>query len=426
MSWKLHPRRALVRCSLLGFSVAPTLHYFYKVGLFDLGDIRITIGFLTLITIWCILVITTLVLRNRTIPTMLILPFIFTMLGIIVAIVRGWGVRWWFPPLLRWSGSVLAAIVGYHSVKQKLLTPRSFRVALIVSMLLPLAIGFAQLMLGAVPLLNGAYRVFGTFNGSPLGYSIFLSSAAIMLLSAPNLKVTDVVLFVASAVMILVSFSRLTLVAFTISTLLVLSLQKRVRVVVLVGVLLMVIAISSQPVREQLSTRFSVMVATDIGELWKEAQSNAYRGNAWWISGIDNSLLLRIKTLVIGLDAFRRHPLCGWGLGSFVPIYERATGRPDVAAHNDYLLYLVETGIIGLGVYLLMQIEIIRKLLVFNSSDRGTRLFVVSVVGAYLSTNIFSFLSNSYYFYEAQLWIWMGIGMSIALLSSPRNKTEQI
>ena len=196
--------------------------------------------------------------------------------------------------------------------------------------------------------------------------------------------------------------------------LLVLSFQKRMRVVFLVGIIVAVVLLSSPIIWGQLTGRFSLMAATDISDLWKEAQVNAYRGNTWWVGGIDNSLLLRIKTLVIGLDAFRRHPLCGMGLGSFVPYYEKMTGRPNVAAHNDYLLYLTETGIMGLTLYLVMQIKIIRKLLRRGTSE--AYLFATGVAGAYISVNIFSFLSNSYYFYEIQLLIWMGIGISLSLL----------
>ena len=265
-----------------------------------------------------------------------------------------------------------------------------------------------------VPLLNGAYRVFGTFNRSPLGYSLFLSGIALMLLSAPKLRTVDTLLFAVSAVMVVASFSRLTLISFILSMLLVLSFQKRMRVVFLVGIIVSVVLLSSPIIWGQLTSRFSLMAATDISDLWREAQVNAYRGNAWWVGGIDNSLLLRIKTLVIGLDAFRRHPLCGMGLGSFVPYYEKMTGRPNVAAHNDYLLYLTETGVIGLTLYLVMQVKIVRKLLRRGTSEAD--LFATGVAGAYISVNIFSFLSNSYYFYEIQLLIWMGIGISLSLL----------
>ena len=53
----------------------------------------------------------------------------------------------------------------------------------------------------------------------------------------------------------------------------------------------------------------------------------------------------------------------GIGLGGFNEFFYLATKHTDVAAHNDYLLMLVEGGVISLIIYLYIQIKIVSNII---------------------------------------------------------------
>jgi len=244
-----------------------------------------------------------------------------------------------------------------------------------------------------------------------------------MLLSVYPLRTIYKVLLAALVGMVISTYARQALVALGIGIVFLFYLQKRIR-----GVFLMVWLILPllffPAVIEQLTTRFSTLNlnSTVILDIWREAQTMAYQAR-WWRSDVDSSFLLRVKTFVVGLNAFQEKPLQGHGFGSYVPYHEKVTGETDIAAHNDYILYLVETGIVGVVTYLILQAVIVVGLVRRSKSlSRETRFFAVSVATAYLVINVLSFLSNAYYFYEIQFWVWLGIGMSFALVNIDRQR----
>ena len=407
-------------------AIIPSLHYFSKESIFNVGGIDVTIGFLVIVVIFSTNFVLVLLGGITRVPALLVIGTLFVIWGTTVAIFQSVSIRWWLPPLLRWGGNILIAVVGYYLTQKKYLTPSLFRGALLIALIIPLAMGIVEMGLGLAPLLNGAYRISSTFNGSPLGYSLFLSGTILMLLSADRLTLLYKIVLALSLLMMVSTYSRLTLVALAISIVFVLFFQKRFKIVFSLALLLSLLLVFVPFMTEQVITRFSglSLTETDFADIWAEAQTMAY-APYWWRPDIDSSSLLRVKTLVIGLDFWRQSPLQGNGFGSFVPNYEAVTGRSNVAAHNDYLLYLVETGVIGLMMYLMLQISIVAGLLrKIKGRNKRTRLFTVSIIGAYLAINILSFLSNSYYFYEIQLWIWLGVGMALALIKLDQNHVK--
>jgi len=402
---------------LLILAVIPSVNYFRKVAIFNIGGTNITIGFLILTAILAFSFILVLLGRLSYIPKLFILILLFVLWGTSVAIAQSVPIRWWLPPLLRWTGNLLIAILGYQFALKGYLTPRWFRAGLLVSLIAPLIMGVSEASLGLAPLLNNAYRVSSTFNESPLGYALFLSGVILLLLSAEKITMLYGMLLVLSLLMVISTYARLTLVALGVGIVFVLFFQRRFKMVFLLGLLILPFFLFTPSITEQIVERFSglSLTGTDFLNIWREGQIMAY-SQKWWRPDIDSSSLLRVKTLIIGLDFWKQSPIQGSGFGSFVPSYETATGQANVGAHNDYLLYLMETGIVGLILYIIIQIRIILGLLKkIKFLSEKTRLFVVSTAGAYLTVNILSFLSNSYYFYEIQLWIWLGIGMSFAL-----------
>lgn len=63
-----------------------------------------------------------------------------------------------------------------------------------------------------------------------------------------------------------------------------------------------------------------------------------------------------------GIKIFLESPIYGHGMNTFSSLLKKETGK-NAAAHNRYLLILVEFGIIGFFAFLLMQISLFRQVL---------------------------------------------------------------
>lgn len=82
-----------------------------------------------------------------------------------------------------------------------------------------------------------------------------------------------------------------------------------------------------------------------------------------------------------GLQLFLESPLYGHGQATFIPLMKEnfhVWGN----SHNDYLLYLVHYGVIGLGLFLMVLWSLFRESwsLVESSSDKGVRILALSYV----------------------------------------------
>ena len=72
----------------------------------------------------------------------------------------------------------------------------------------------------------------------------------------------------------------------------------------------------------------------------------------------DGSLAARLNYIRVGASyIFENNLMFGAGLNAFQGIYEQATGRDGVAAHNDILLILVEFGYFGLLLFLVLLVK---------------------------------------------------------------------
>lgn len=71
-----------------------------------------------------------------------------------------------------------------------------------------------------------------------------------------------------------------------------------------------------------------------------------------------------------GAHAFEQRPMTGYGTGSFVRVVTPELGSDARVAHNTYLSVLVEQGIVGLVLYLLMFLAVYRSILRLPKLER--------------------------------------------------------
>lgn len=419
--WRVHLGGVLGALLLLVLIAIPPLLYFDDQVLARAGGLAIEVRFILLLVVCAVAALVVLLSDATHIPHLL-LPFaLFVALGLVVAVLRGLPVRWWFPPVARWAACILVAWAAYNLVRGGFLSHGRLRAALIAGLIGPMLFGAAQALFGLVPLLNGAFRIYGPFVGSPLNFALFLSGLCLLLLGTTRLTWLDYAMIAAAGVLLLFSHSRLVIVGYAACLGLLMLLQRRFALVIGVGLCAAALLLTSSSLTEQLLGRFR-SIQTINGEVLQRAPHYAFQYE-WTERNVDNSVLLRVQTHFVGWEAFQRAPLLGHGLGSFVPIYEARTGRADVAAHNDYLLYLVETGLIGVTLYLGLQIWLIWSLLLPPRwCSPMTRALCRGAAAAYICVNVLSFLSNSYYFYEVQTWIWLGIGVALGFRRLDRDR----
>lgn len=413
--------QALSNSILLLLILLPILVHYDAVELFNIGSIAINVRFFLLLVVVILTGITAVLNWHGRIPLILLLFAFFTIWGTTIAFFHGLPIRWWLPPFLRWTANIFIAFAAYSLVLKGHLTPIQFRRAALIALMVPMTVGIVQISFGLAPFINGASRVSSTLAHSHLAFAFFLMTMGLLLLSFRSLNIT-VKLFILSAfALMLATHSRLTLVALVFSLGWLVWMQRRIRIIIGFIILLIPLLFAASTLRSQLVGRYTYVLTINQSVL-QRIPENAYQ-YSWSERGVDTSVLLRLQTHYIGWEAFKESPWTGYGFGSFVPMYEAATSRPDVAAHNDYLLYLVETGIFGVGFYLALQILLV-WMLIRHSKKRSqeTRYLTTAVAATYVAVNIFTFLSNAYYFFEIQLWIWMAIGMAIGLIRLDAQK----
>ncbi len=126
-------------------------------------------------------------------------------------------------------------------------------------------------------------------------------------------------------------------------------------------------------------------------EVFPELQASTARLSETSYELTQGSLTGRRAIWAAGLQVFAEHPYLGVGQGSYAeairPIYGRA-----ISSHNAYLAVLVNTGVVGLSLFLLIIASIFIPALVGKFSQRT----FVLVTLATLLVSIFSLSADSY------------------------------
>lgn len=94
----------------------------------------------------------------------------------------------------------------------------------------------------------------------------------------------------------------------------------------------------------------------------------------------EGSINLRIKMIKEGFKLFKNRPFLGYGADNFRVLFAQVPGGRETYSHNNYIELLVNTGVIGFGVYYLMQILVIVDLFKFRKKTDNKILSHVFLV----------------------------------------------
>ena len=137
---------------------------------------------------------------------------------------------------------------------------------------------------------------------------------------------------------------------------------------------------------------------------------------------IDSSSKTRIEIIDNSLAAIDETDIIfGKGLGMFNSFYNQAGGKDGVAAHNNYLLFFIEGGIITLAIYILFELILLFKFIssikyIFNIKNEDDKKLLFSAATLFIGIEFLGFLLNNYYFYQSEIIIWMLMGFSYPII----------
>lgn len=126
----------------------------------------------------------------------------------------------------------------------------------------------------------------------------------------------------------------------------------------------------------------------------------------------------RIDLWSTAIDAFRSSPLVGIGYGQYQEFLVARGGR-EIGAHNTYLLYAAETGLLGLFALLVLLATVVRDALRTVAAAPTVRYllaFVVGTAGQALVTDVNNFRS---------LWIAVGAIAAFVAIGPGRAATDR-
>ncbi len=142
-----------------------------------------------------------------------------------------------------------------------------------------------------------------------------------------------------------------------------------------------------------MSVLFFIVMNTSIAERLKSTYENGLT---------DNSIIHRYEAWESSISSMSNSELfTGVGLGGFNLHYYEASGILGMAAHNDYVQLFVETGVIGLLFYMMLQISIIFKLRSIALSSESLRSISALSLAVFTNGFIFASLHNPFYYPES-------------------------
>ncbi|MFD2186228.1 O-antigen ligase family protein [Aquimarina celericrescens] len=258
-----------------------------------------------------------------------------------------------------------------------------------------------EIINGKVLFMNGAYRLSGGFYKHPLAYGLYTLAIFILWTELKTVKAKGIKKYYNAVISILLfaifmnTHSRMLQVALILSYSTYFLLKQR-HVLKIMYTILGVIALGV--------ISYNVVMHTNISPRLRYAFKSIDDPSS-------NERVRIINNSIKNLDTFDL--TFGIGLGKFSSFYMEATNetkKKGVAAHNNYLLFLVESGILGLLLFLFYQFLLMLKSIIKIRAYPKDSLIRLSFIFIFIY-EILSFLLNNYYFYqiESLVWIFMAV-----------------
>ncbi|MDB5824981.1 MAG: hypothetical protein JWR21_3685 [Herminiimonas sp.] len=128
----------------------------------------------------------------------------------------------------------------------------------------------------------------------------------------------------------------------------------------------------------------------------------------------------RIELWSAAFGSFEWHRLVtGYGIGAFrenAPVFFSRSGGVNWDAHNVYVQWFYDVGLIGLTTYFWLHYRLLRQLQLLHERDHRTAFMILAIVIGYL---IISVSDNMMYYLVFNWYYWFLVGAACALASLP-------
>jgi O-antigen ligase len=283
--------------------------------------------------------------------------------------------------------------------------------AMLLGSLVPIGIAAFQAVTGSGYSITVGYnRVFGTF-WHPNGLAFFVSQVALYALagvlyshSRPRRMIYAAVAGMAILILVM-TFTRIAWIAFLIGAF-ALSSMRGFRLAVALPIALAISLALVVPIRE----RFSDLTSLSLRNMSTVSPIPGYSVSALF----NNSLHFRIYVWSSTAPLFMRSPILGNGWGSFNDLAAEAALIGE-GAHNDYWRLLVETGLMGLVVYLGLVISVMKTALRLRRARLpGFQVIIHGFIAGFLSYLISQMTDNLFEYQTVMWYIWGMAGLVVA------------
>ena len=298
-------------------------------------------------------------------------------------------------------------------------------VAIAIGAIVPAVSGLVQLWTGTTLDVNGAPRLTGVYSTSPVGLALGMQLAALALATIALRRLPrrsamvwiGLLTFLVLTLVLDETASRLVFVSFIVG-LIGIELLDRRWLAVPVIVLGTVVALALQP---DLANRIATTGRPSesiIPTLPGQAPGTSLPPDLQTELEVhgDSSLRFRVYIWSVMFDEWSESPILGRGTGTFATILETQSGLQRVAPHNDYLGILLENGVPGLVLYIVLQLAVLltllRRFLITSPTERG---ILAGVAACFVTLNIMNVINNAVLFLDLQITIWVLIGATLGL-----------
>ena len=321
------------------------------------------------------------------------------------------------PSFLRFINYVGIFIIGYNIKKEyhpsyciQILNP-----FILLSVISCLGFGFFEILIGDIQYLNNAYRLSGSFKFHQLAFGMYLFTiiTCILFLKYNSQdKIIKKIIFGVVLALLLYLFMRVH------SRLLSLSLFTTLLGVSFIGTKQLLVKVKIiTATMFLLVTGLFLMFNFDFQPRLKNLLLS--KNNSGFVDSSSKTRLDIINNSLAAIDNV--DVLIGKGLGTFNSFYEKAGLKKGVAAHNNYLLFFIEGGILALAAFILFEFIMMIKFfkIIKNSykiKHETDKKLLFAAATLFIGIEFLGFLLNNYYFYQSETVIWLLLGFCGPLL----------
>ena len=188
--------------------------------------------------------------------------------------------------------------------------------------------------------------------------------------------------------------------------------EKKISLIAIVGTIVIMITMS--------------VVAYTIAPI-KIKETVNHRFNPYNYKNLDELSNSRLQNLRNGLPLFLDSPIWGHGLNTFVPLEKLHHFETQFSTHNEYLSYLIYFGILGLIIFVIIQIKIFNHVWCHlrKTDDPWMRILYASYLAGFFGY-AFSMFFLEVFAVNSLFWIYTAIIYKCSELKNNKNYISKI